>query len=416
MLDGPILQCKSSAGVTTVIKETIALHRDALHGVLDWSRSRDYLGYNKHDGLNSPLLQTLLGFSKWSRILAVQLVMRSPINIRPLLAVKRVYNPKGLALFVQSWLDIHRMDSSGSALSEARGLLQILESLQARSESGHSAWGYLYPWQDPGFFAPAGTPNAVVTAFVCEAFLDAYEITRNSSYIEIVRSSISFFLQDLHSLTDSESELCLSYMPTSIPMRMRVMDVSILIGSVIARHCALSGDTTNLPTARRLVDYVVARQTSEGAWFYTDPPEDSRIRHDNYHTGFILDALWRYMQATGDMRYERQYALGLDFYRTHLFNADGSPRWMSDKDFPHDVHGAAQGILTFSRHQQQFPGFAATIADWAITHLQHSSGRFHYQKTRFYTKRFTLMRWCNAWMARALARIALTETRYEKPR
>jgi hypothetical protein len=30
-------------------------------------------------------------------------------------------------------------------------------------------------------------------------------------------------------------------------------------------------------------------------------------------------------------------------------------------------------------------------------------GRFYYQQTRFYTKKFTFLRWCNAWMCRALA-------------
>jgi hypothetical protein len=33
------------------------------------------------------------------------------------------------------------------------------------------------------------------------------------------------------------------------------------------------------------------------------------------------------------------------------------------------------------------------------------AGRFHYQETRWYRKRFTLLRWCNAWMARALAHL-----------
>ena len=33
------------------------------------------------------------------------------------------------------------------------------------------------------------------------------------------------------------------------------------------------------------------------------------------------------------------------------------------------------------------------------------AGYFYYQKTILYTKRFCLLRWCNAWMARALAAV-----------
>jgi hypothetical protein len=34
---------------------------------------------------------------------------------------------------------------------------------------------------------------------------------------------------------------------------------------------------------------------------------------------------------------------------------------------------------------------------------QPGDGRFYYRKGRYYTKRITLMRWCQAWMAYALA-------------
>jgi hypothetical protein len=35
----------------------------------------------------------------------------------------------------------------------------------------------------------------------------------------------------------------------------------------------------------------------------------------------------------------------------------------------------------------------------------NKKGYFYYQKKRFYTKRFTLMRWCNGWMSRALSQL-----------
>ena len=48
---------------------------------------------------------------------------------------------------------------------------------------------------------------------------------------------------------------------------------------------------------------------------------------------------------------------------------------------------------------------AMKIAEWAINNMYHPEGRFYYQETRFYRKRFTLLRWCNAWMFRVLARL-----------
>lgn len=387
--------------------------RDALLATLRWSRERNYCGHEKHDGLNSPLLMRVCGGHRLTRLLAIQAVMRSPLDLRRLLRVRPHHNPKGLALFAQAWLDLADSDVARRAqhLSCANEVLEML--LEHRSGRGHlhgRAWGYWYPWQDPGFYAATGTPNAVVSAFACEALLDAHERLPDPRWLQAVDEAIDFFTCDLPRLKESADELCLGYMP--MPMTMRVMDVSILIASVLARHARASGDPRQMPTARRLLTYVMRQQTDYHAWWYTDPPGDSHIRHDNYHTGFILDALWRWMAASGEREHEARYWQGLDYYRNHLFGAGGEPHWMNDQRYPFDIHGAAQGIITFARHPERYPGFAMRIADWALTHMYDPQGRFYYQQRRHYTKRFTFMRWCNAWMARALA-VLLKESQHE---
>lgn len=374
-----------------------------LDQVYKWSSDRHYCGHNKHDALNSPILKTLLGWSKWSRIFAIQSVMRFPINVRSLLLTPYTYNPKGLSLFIRGLLSRYQSRQRNVHLEEAKKLLDLLIELRSPGDWSGICWGYHYPWQDPGFYAKTNTPNAVVTCFVCEAFLDAYRETKDPKFIDTVGDAIQFLLNDLVVLKNTSTELCLSYMP--IPMKMRVMDVSILIGSVISQYCVLSRKMEHLNSSKRLVNYVVNQQTDYSAWYYTDPPQDSHIKHDNYHTGFILDALWKYIQATNDNAYQDAYLHGLEFYAKSLFNKDGSPRWMSDKDYPHDIHGAAQGIITFSRHLDTYPKISQKIASWAFDNMYNDCGRFYYQQTSVYKKRFTLLRWCNAWMALALARL-----------
>ena len=375
-----------------------------LENVWRWSEKQEFRGFNKHDGLNSPVLNALLGWGKWPRLVAIQSVMRSPVNIRPLLLVPRTINPKGLALFALGCLDRFRASGENLHLERAERLLAMLMENHSPGAWSGNCWGYHYPWQDPGFYAPSNTPNAVVTCFVCEAFLEAFRITGRTGYLDTVESASRFFVNDLTVLLDEPDRLCLAYMP--MPMTMRVMDVSILIGSVLAQLVSLGRTPESGDIARRLTSYVVEQQTDYGAWFYTDPPGDSLIRHDNYHTGFILDALWRYMEAADDWSWKPQYEKGLEFYAEKLFNKDGSPRWMSDRDYPHDVHGAAQGILTFSlaaRHGYPYSELAERIRDWSIDNLYDAEGRFYYQKRRYFTKRFTLLRWCNAWMYRGLS-------------
>ena len=114
------------------------------------------------------------------------------------------------------------------------------------------------------------------------------------------------------------------------------------------------------------------------------------------------------MHASNDFQWQHSYDMGLKFYAELLFNADGSPRWMSDCDYPHDIHGSAQGILTFSRHPKEYPLLADKIAQWAIENMYHRDGRFYYQQQHYFTKRFTLLRWCNGWMARGLSALAVS--------
>jgi hypothetical protein len=377
---------------------------NVLDAVLDYSEAQNWQGFDKHDALNSPILEVVCGWNRITRLLAVQAVMRSPVNLRPMLLTARTYNPKGLALFIRGLLDRYSLDGNDQHLVRVRTLIRQLDDMAVTTPSGGRAWGYQYPWQDLGFFAPRGTPNAVVTAFVCEAFLAAHRQWGEPEFLSRVEAAIPFFLGDLQRLKDEPEELCLSYMP--LPMSMRVMDVSILIASVLAQFARQANQPQWLEPARRLVCYVVRRQTDYHAWFYTDPPGDSPIRHDNYHTGFILDALSNYMDATGEREWQPQYDAGLAFYAEHLFEPSGAPRWMSDREYPYDIHGAAQGILTFSRHMNTHGELALRIADWSLNEMYSQEGRFYHQRTRWYTKKFTQLRWCNAWMVRALAAFA----------
>lgn len=375
-----------------------------LDAVLDYSEAQHWQGFDKHDALNSPILEALCGWSRVTRLLAVQAVMRSPVNVRPILMTPRTFNPKGLALFMRGLLDRYALDGNEQHLVRVRALASQLDAMAVVTPSGGRAWGYQYPWQDLGFFAPRGTPNAVVTAFVCEAFLSAHRQLKEPEWLSRVEAAIPFFLGDLQRLKDEPEELCVSYMP--LPMNMRVMDVSILVASVLAQFARQANQPQWFEPAKRLACYVVRRQTDYHAWFYTDPPGDSPIRHDNYHTGFILDALSDYMDATGEREWQSQYDTGLTFYAKHLFEPNGAPRWMSDRGYPYDIHGAAQGILTFSRHMKTHGDLARRIVDWALAQMYNPEGRFYHQRTRWYTKKITQLRWCNAWMVRALAAYA----------
>ena len=50
---------------------------------------------------------------------------------------------------------------------------------------------------------------------------------------------------------------------------------------------------------------------------------------------------------------------------------------------------------------------ADLVLNWTLSNLYTGKGYFYYQQTPLFTKRFCLMRWCNAWMCRAISQAQL---------
>lgn len=380
-------------------------HLDVLERVLRTARSADYAGYSKHDGLNSPLLARVGGESRLRRLGAIQVVTRSPVDIRPLVGVRKARNAKGLSLFARALLARHRITGSADDAGEARELLDWLIEHPAPNFEW-LCWGYPYPWQDVGFFAPRDFPNRVVTSFVGQALLDGHETLRDDRYLDAARQAAGFLLEAPKTLYEDDDRRCVSYVPDR-SVEWIVMDVSALAGALAARLGALTGEKELAREGGRLVRYVVSKQTDYGAWFYADPPSASHITHDNYHTGFILDAILQYGLVTGSDEFESAYRRGIEFYRRRLFEPDGAARFMSDRLYPIDIHGCAQGIITFSLQQRHLGAGAETatrVLDWTLGHMwDPRSGWFYYQRRRGYRTRIRELRWCQGWMSWALA-------------
>ncbi|MGH2747328.1 MAG: hypothetical protein ACRDKB_05335, partial [Actinomycetota bacterium] len=343
---------------------------EVLEQVLDTARRDHYEGYSKHDALNARWLERLVGQSKLRRLVAIQLVMRCPVHVRPLLRVRKARNPKGLSLFARSLLARHRLTGSESDGQEARDLLDWLMANRSGGFVG-SAWGYPYPWQDAGFFAPRNFPNRVVTSFVGQALLDGYETLGDDRYLATASDAVRFLLVAPKTLYEDDEHLCLSYVPDE-SVTWIVMDVSALVGALVARLGALRDDPELLHQGGRLVRYVVSKQTDEGAWYYAEPPSASRITHDNYHTGFILDSILGYGQASASEEFDEAYRRGIEFYERRLFQPDGAARFMSDQRYPFDILGCAEVIISFSLRQKHHgvgADMARRVLDWTLAHM-----------------------------------------------
>jgi hypothetical protein len=107
---------------------------------------------------------------------------------------------------------------------------------------------------------------------------------------------------------------------------------------------------------------------------------------------------------------EFQQALqrGFTYWKETFFLADGWPKYYHDDAYPADAHAAASAIVTLLECRdldETSTTLAQQIASWTLDNLHDPRGYFYYQRRRFYTVRKPYMRWTQAWMLYALARL-----------
>jgi rhamnogalacturonyl hydrolase YesR len=376
--------------------------------VLNAAEKEEYSGYSKFDALNSPLLKNISFNNKWLRLIYTQFVKEIPLHIRPLLRVNKSKNPKGIALFARAYFFLYQKTSDPVFLRKGESLIHwLLENPSCGYR--HLCWGYNYIWQNTIFLQDLFEPNAVVTVFVGEALIHAYRVTENEKYLNAACSVADFILKDLPVLYNANEELAVAYVLRDVGAV--VLNNQILTGAFLVKVWKHTKENHLLKIAAKLMNFTVNRATDYYAWYYTYPKEKSPISHDNYHTGGILDGLIEYFEETGDDRYMKVYWKGLEYYQNNLFEPDGAPRWMNNKKFPFDIHGSAQGIITFkkaARYDSRYMDQADIISGWAVNNLYRKDRHdFIYRQGRWFKWNYSLMRWCNAWMSRALAELIL---------
>jgi hypothetical protein len=388
--------------------------------LLRYCRSEAWAGYDPYDALNSKLARVLPLRQKIPRTVLTQLIKRSPVNLRPLLGIKKELNPKGLALAARAIMllaerqghalppdllreparDSHALDNTRDSFdTDLRFLLDKLDAMRSDAY-GEACWGYNFDWQSRAFFAPRGTPNVVSTAFAAQALLDWHEKSASERALELATGSCRFLLDRINRTEESAGH-CFSYTPLD---HSRVHNVNMLAAELLARVFVRSGGGEHRDAAERAVRFTISRQRADGSWPYGEAGSQAWI--DSFHTGFILVSLKRTMDHLGMKDWHDNLKAGYEFYAERFFLADGTPSYYHDKLFPIDVHSAAQAVITFTEMSDLMGNaneMAGRAVKWAIENLQDRAGFFYFQRHRFYTIKTPYMRWAQAWMLYALS-------------
>jgi hypothetical protein len=392
---------------------------DLLFDVLRYARERDYTGWDYGDGMSSRIRQRLPFDNRWVNLAFQETIKRAPINVRPLFLVEQRRNYKGTALFTMANLTAHDLSTGGGDgtdqsrgevdfLGEATSLADWLLQNRCRGYSGFCG-GHRHELQHLRTKGVPNDPDVVSTSYAVKALLTAGRL--DERYPEVARTAANFVVDDLK-YREVDGGAKINY-HMNHDDEIYTLNAGALGARLFVDLYGYFDDDEHLDKARKILDYLAESQFENGGWKYREPASSSHLSMDNHHNGFVVETFLRYGTVVDDERYRGTVERALEFYRNTLFESDGAPNWDERRSYPRDIHAVAQGVLTFSYAGDH--EFASRILEWALTNLYAGDGRFYYRRQRFYTKRITLMRWCQAWMAYAVAEFLRTKDGASRP-
>ena len=365
----------------------------------------DFAGHDPFDGLNSVLFQlTPLKHVRLARLAWLQLVKRSPVDLRGVLRVEKGVNPKGVALFALAELSRFRATGDQEYGRNARLLMQRLLATKISGETADgrstTAFGYNFDWQSRHFFAPRGTPAIVPTAFAARALIEAYEAFGDQQYLDAAKEICTFILTELERTAQADGEISFSYTPVDSSV---IYNASLLAGETLARVGGIIANCEYTDLAARTARFVMRRQRDDGSWTYGEAANQQWI--DNFHTAYILMSLKTIGGSISDLRSEISKSVdrGLSYWLDNFFLTDGAPKYYSDKVYPIDIHACAVaivGLCEFGRTD-----LARITAEWTFANMLDRDGYFYYQVRSNRVVKTPFMRWGQAWMAYAIAKL-----------
>jgi uncharacterized protein YyaL (SSP411 family) len=287
-----------------------------------------------------------------------------------------------------------------------------LEWLIQNSNSDYSGycWGNHFSYESRHGTIPKGMPTIVWTSLIANVFIDAYEMLKISTYLDVAKSCGDFILYDIKRLEVSDSEWCFMYTPPvngqGASWNGCIHNSNALGAWLLARLYQQTGERRYFEPAQKAIRFTANHQRRDGSWFYGEPEKYHWI--DSFHTGYVLEAINGYIQATGDAEFSKELHKGYQYFFNRFFENNGRPRYYNHKTYPIDIQCASQGIQTLVRLKALKAGsieLAKKVARWTIDHMKSADGYFYYRKYPIMINKTATFHWGQATMLSALSHL-----------
>lgn len=382
--------------------------RISLDRLMSWVENHHYEAYDPGDGQLSALRILTFERPRLKQVLTA-VVLRTPFNIRPLIGIQPHTSTKGMGYLAWGYAKMFAITGEPRYAERARHCLDwLIEHRAPRQE--HFCWGNHFDFTTRGGTIPAHAPTIVWSSLIGMSFFEAHQILGDSRYFDVASSVADWILTLPREKTPTGT--CLSYVPFK---QSSIHNSNMLGAALLAVVGRKTGRQEAMATAKAAMEYSCSRLNPDGSWFYGEPPKYHWI--DNFHTGYNLDSLKRYRQASGDHDYDPHLKSSFDYFKRAFFEDDGCPRYYHNRTSPVDIQCAAQAVDTltfFSDDDPQALDLARKVALWTIGNMQDHDGHFYYRDLGWKKIKTPMLHWGQGTTFKALAHL-LSACQTEEP-
>lgn len=367
--------------------------------VQGWVEEQGYRGYEPFEGLSSWARPLACGNLLAERLLQ-QLIRQCPLNLRPVFGVKPKDSTKGRGYMASGYVMLYRVTKQQEYLDKALDCLEWLDKHKV-ARFRHHSWSNHFDFVSRGGRYTKDDPIIVWTALIGHAFIEAFEVSGRDWLLRVADSVCNWILDLPREKTERGD--CISYLAH---VQSSIHNANMLGAGILARTAKHTGSQEGMRVAGLAMEYSCSRQRPNGSWWYAESAENHWI--DNFHTGYNLDGLKYYTDATGDNSYRQNFEKGLAFYKANFFEQSGRPKYYHARTYPVDIQCAAQAIDTLafvSDHDPESLVLAKLVAAWTIRNMQDRKGYFYYRQYPIMKAKTPMLHWGQGTMFKALANL-----------
>jgi len=294
--------------------------------------------------------------------------------------------------------------------------IHFLEVLKETRTAGfkHYAWGYPFNWETRNGTFKAWTPFITTVPYVYEAFRGVYAIDESVQWYKIMQSIALHAVEDYRDFVTSSNASSCCYSPGA-------QNSSGVVNASAYRAFLLTAASIDLsyPKFREIADrnlnFVLASQNANGSWYYST--DNQRDFVDHFHTCFVLKALAKIEQLTGNPDCKSAIERGVSYYTENLFDSEGLPKPFSKPPrltvYRHELYDYAEciNLATLLRGRfAELDRILAVVTQDVLTRWQKSDGSFRARRLLVGWDNVPMHRWAQSQLFRSLC-FLLRETK-----